>query len=60
MRVFRLFRRRHREIRPSQEEMNRARMIMSRLSTSKEFDVAERAVKLKSIAEVHIHGERND
>lgn len=58
MRVFRLLKQRRREIRPSEEEMTSARIVMSKLSTSSELDIAERAAKLKSIIEGYIHGGR--
>jgi hypothetical protein len=58
MRVFRFLKQRRREIRPSEEEMSSARMIMSKVSTSNELDIVDRAAKLKSIIEGYIHGDR--
>ncbi len=54
----RLFKAKRREIRPSMEELTRAREIMSKISMSQEMDIVERTVRLKRMIEGTLNGER--
>lgn len=56
--LLRRFIRRDKEIRPSIEEMIRAREVISKISRNKEIDIVERAAKFKSMIEGRENGER--
>lgn len=54
----RLFKGRNREIRPSMEELAKAREIMSKIGMNQEMDIIERTAKLKRMIEGTPNGER--
>lgn len=56
----RLFKAKRKEIRPSIEELTRAREIMKKISISQEADIVERSTKLKKIVEGRLNGERKE
>ncbi|MEM4211951.1 MAG: hypothetical protein QXX16_02695 [Nitrososphaerota archaeon] len=56
--LLRPFIRRDREIRPSIEEMNKAREVISKISRNKEMDIVEKVAKFKSMIEGQKDGKR--